>query len=182
MALPLTVTAVALFYLSAVPVQIAFLLRYDSSLHFDAGLSAFEPRRALRRAQKRTPKKPHSSRKRKPKHPIALLRAALKALGFLSRRLKLVSLNVEGTVALTDAAATALLCGAANSLDAALFAVARRARISLRPDFSAPSARAELSGMISLRAGHIMLAALLSAWEYGLGRMKSWKSIPSKAS
>ena len=67
-------------------------------------------------------------------------------------------------------------------LDAALFAVTRRARVSLRPDFAAASAHAELSGMISLRVGHIMLAALLGAWEYGLGRLKTWKSIPSKAS
>lgn len=182
MALPLTVTAVALFYLSAVPVQIAFILRFDGSLRLGAGLSAFEPRRAQRRARTARLKKPTSSKKWKPKHPAALLNAALKTLKLLSRHLKLLSLRVEGTVGLPDAAATALLCGAANSLDAALFAVTRRARISLRPDFSAPSARAELSGMISLRAGHIMLAALLGAWEYGLRRMKTWKSIPSRAS
>ena len=90
--------------------------------------------------------------------------------------------GLDGTVGLSDAAATALICGAANSLDAALFAVTRRARISLRPDFAAASAHAELSGMISLRVGHIMLAALLGAWEYGLGRLKTWKSIPLKAS
>lgn len=117
-----------------------------------------------------------------PKHPIALLRAALKAFFSLSRHLKLLSLTMDGTIGLSDAAATALICGAANSLDAALFAVAKRARVSLRPDFAAASAHAELSGMISLRAGHIMLAALLGAWEYGLGRLKTWKSIPLKAS
>ena len=180
MALPLTVTAVALFYLSAIPIQIAFFLRYDGALRFGAGFSAFEPRRARRRARTAPPKKQSAAKKWK--HPIALLRAALKALFRLSRHLKLLSLTIDGTVGLSDAAATALICGAANSLDAALFAVTRRARVSLRPDFAAASAHAELSGMISLRVGHIMLAALLGAWEYGLGRLKTWKSIPSKAS
>ncbi len=182
MALPLTVTAVALFYLSAIPLRIAFSLRCGGALHFGAGLSAFEPGRARRRARNAPSKKRDAAKKWKPKRPIALLRAALKALFRLSRHLKLLSLSVDGTVALSDAAATALICGAANSLDAALFAVAKRARVSLRPDFAAASAHAELSGMISLRVGHIMLAALLGAWEYGLGRLKTWKSIPSKAS
>lgn len=182
MALPLTVTAVALFYLSAIPIQIAFSLRYDGALRFGAGFSAFEPRRARRRARTASPKKQSAAKKWTPKHPIALLRATLKAFFSLSRHLKLLSLTMDGTVGLSDAAATALICGAANSLDAALFAVTHRARVSLRPDFAAASAHAELSGMISLSVGHIMLAALLGAWEYGLGRLKTWKSIPSKAS
>ena len=36
MALPLTVTAVALFYLSAIPIQMAFFLRYDGALRVGA--------------------------------------------------------------------------------------------------------------------------------------------------
>ena len=54
--------------------------------------------------------------------------------------------------------------------------------IGLRPDFSCSRLHADLSGMISIRIGHIMIAALHGAYQYGLRRLKKWTSIPLKAS
>ena len=79
--------------------------------------------------------------------------------------------------------ALALRRGGVRSIGHALrCATGRSVRLSLTPVFSADRLQAELSGMISLRAGHIMLAALLGVFEYASGRISQWTSIPSKAS
>lgn len=173
MALPLVTAAVALFYLGAVPVQIA--LRYRSGIGLGVGIAPFEGRFALRRALKH-----HLSRPKKMPENIDLS-AVLRAARYLLRHMTLEGVLFTGEFGCDDAAVTALVCGGANSLGCALRTRSKKVLINLRPDFNTPELRADVSGMISIRIGHIMLAALMGLIEYSSGRLSQWTSTPSKA-
>ena len=171
MALPLVTAAVTLFYLGAIPVCSVF--HWRSGERFRFGISVFESRFAHMRTHR-----PRPEHHEKPKlHPADILQPAKYLLKHL------VSARIDGSFGTGDAAATALICGGVRSIGHALrCATGRSVRLSLTPVFSADRLQAELSGMISLRAGHIMLAALLGVFEYASGRISQWTSIPSKAS
>lgn len=171
MALPLVTAAVSLFYLGAIPVCFAFHWRSSTGLGY--GISVFEGRFARKQALRPRPMKPS---KPKPKPRIS---DVLPALKYLLKHLEFFRLG--GTLGTGDAAATALLCGSVQSVGYALEGVSNRhIHIALIPDFYADCIQADLSGMISLRAGHIMLAALLGVYEYASGRISQWISTPSK--
>jgi len=172
MTLPLVTSAIALFYLSAIPVRIAFRLRTGTAPHFGVGVSLFEARFA--RAGALTQFRKTSSPKKLP--PKELLRSARYLLRHTDE------LRIDGVFGAGDAALTALVCGAVSSAGHAFTAASRRAVIfALRPDFSCERLRVDASGIVSLRAGHIILAALLGAYDYATGRFQQWTSTPSKA-
>lgn len=174
--LPMMTAAVTLFYFSAVPIHIAFRLRIGKDSFFGFGISVFEPRFALRQSCKKRKffHKPPSSH-RKPSR-LGLLKSILK-------HVRIEQIRLDGSIGVCDAALTALLCGSASALACAFCGKnGRSARVSLQPDFAANTLHADLSGMIRVRAGHIMLATLLGAFQYGSRRIQKWTSIPSKAS
>ncbi len=169
MTLPLVTAAVTLFYLSAIPIHIALRLSADG---FGVGISAFEPRFARRHALQ-------------PRKSGGTLPKSLSPRDILEivKKLKIDSIVLRGVFGCDDAAVTALVCGGISSLAGALRGIlGPNVRISVQPDFSANGMRAELTGMISIRAGHIMLAALHGAYQIGSRRFKQWTSIPLKAS
>lgn len=175
--LPIITAAAALFYFSAIPIHIAFLLRLGADNRLSLGVSLFESRFALRRASE------NKTGFRPPKAPENLnladsFRAAMSALKHLKPEL----LRLDGAIGTSDAALTALLCGSIASLGCALSCSFNHIRIDIRPDFSADHPRADLTGMISVRIGHIMIAALVGAIQYGSRRIKRWTSIPLNAS
>ena len=173
MALPLVTAAVSLFYLGAIPICFAF--HWHSGTGFGYGISVFEGRFARKQSLRPRPKK-----QAKPK-PRPKIKDVLPALKYLLKHLEFF--HLDGTLGVGDAAATALLCGGVQSVGYVLEGVSnRRVHIALTPDFSADRIQADLSGMISLRAGHIMLAALLGVYEYASGRISQWISTPSKVS
>jgi len=179
MALPMVAAAVTLFYLSAIPIHVAVRLRIGANRFFGIGVSAFEPRFALRHSQ--SPLNPGG------KTPGFLKNLswpdALRAARYAASHLRIDRIHLEGTFGSDDAALTALVCGGAMSIGNALrCATGREIFFRLRPDFSGGSLRVELAGMISVRVGHIMLAALLGAYQYGSRRLKEWTSIPLKVS
>lgn len=183
MALSMVTAAVTLLYLSAIPIHIALRLRIGADSFFGLGVSAFEPRFALRQSLE---KRRFGSRSpaflRKLNGPDAL-KSGFQSFKYASRHIRIERILLNGSFGSHDAALTALVCGGASAIGCALRgSFKRRVHISLRPDFSADSLRAELVGMISMRVGHIMLAALLGAFQYGSRRLKKWTSIPSKAS
>ena len=172
MALPLVTTLVALFYLGAVPVQIA--VRYKSGRGFGVGIAPFEGRFALRRALK-----PMKMPEKTPEDFD--LSAIIRGGRYLLRHIRMESIRLTGSFGSDDAALTALVCGGVNSLGYACRARSGKILINLRPDFNASALCADVSGMISVRIGHIIFAALLSIIEYASGRLKPWTNTPSKA-
>lgn len=183
MALSLTTAAVALFYLSAIPVRIVFCLRLGPDAGFGLGVAVFEERFARKIALERRDgggKVPSLLRKA---DLASAAKSLLRAADFAVRHLRLDELSLDGTFGSHDASLTALVCGGLNALGCTLRASTRRnVRASLRPDFAADRLYGELSGIISIRVGHIMLAALLGAFEYASGRFNQWISTPLKAS
>lgn len=164
-------SALAAFYLCMLPVKLVLILRIGPASEpapasaaprpiLLLGASAFEPRLARRRAR---PLARHSqSRPSLPSPPV--LRAALRAGLCLLRRLRLEQLRVHGTLATGNAAATALLCGLAEAVQAACTPLNGLVDLRIQPDFSRSSSDLEASGMIGLRVGHIICAALIFLW------------------
>lgn len=164
--------AEAVFYLLAVPVHLALCLGGAEGLRFGAGVSAFERRAARRRAMENLGKR-RAGRQSSP--------GVRRAWAF-ARSLRLERVSLRGSVCLGDAAATAMACGVLNALACGLRGRAARLEADVRPDFSSPDVRVELSGMVSARAGQIMLAAAKTAYHDIKGRIHPWTSIRSKAS
>ena len=158
----LAVLAVFLVYLAAVPVSVAVVAEGGVRV----GASIFLPGAAVRSAR------PISGKPKKKKRTDLPL-AVRASIAFL-KRLRPMEMRVTGRIGLDDAAQTALVCGMRASLNAI-----PRARICIQPDFSAP--RFAVSGILSARAGNLMLAALSGAGTLLAGRIRTWKSIRSKA-
>ena len=187
MIVPFVAAGTALFYLSAVPVHLAFALRAGENGGWGAGVSVFEGRFARAAAErnlgreKRRPKRKISL----PEKKLPLFKSALKAFRHVLRHTQVNALSLRGTLSLGDAALTAVFCGALGSLISAL-ATAMQARLecALQPDFSSPRIEltGELSGIVTLRAGHIILAALIGAIDYGNGRLSQWTDTRLKTS
>ncbi len=72
-----------------------------------------------------------------------------------------------------DAALTALIAGAVAALSLG--------RVRALPDFSCGPVRARFRGMVTLKPGHIMLAALVWARLEISGRLNTWKGMRSRA-
>lgn len=181
MAVTLAAVAVLLFYLCAIPVKFALVVRIADAPGFGAGAAAFEGRFALRRAGKRARGEKKHLPWRKGERKIArtdALPAALKAARYLMRHLRLEALRAWGSLSAGDAAQTALICGCAGALEGALSPCVPpgTVRLALQPDFSGGGNDLTLCGMVSLRAGHIILAALIGAWNYLLRRIRHGKA------
>jgi len=175
--LTMVAAAVTLFYLSAIPVHVSFFLRVGVDTRFGLGISIFEPRLAFRRSLKQNAglKPPKLTEKLHPADILSSIRTMLK-------HLRIERICLDGIFGSGDAAVTALVCGGISSIHCALHGMQKGiVHLNLQPDFSADRLRVDLSGMISLRAGHIMIAALLGAIQYGSRRFKAWTSIPSRA-
>ena len=175
--LTMVTAAVTLFYLSAIPVHVAFYMCIDTDYQFGLGVSIFEPRFAIRRSLKQNTglKPPKLPEKLHPADILSSIRTVLK-------HIRIERIRMDGIFGSSDAAATALICGGISAINCSLSGMSKGiVHLNLQPDFSADRLRIDLSGMISLRAGHIMIAALLGAIQYGSRRFKAWTSIPSKA-
>ena len=118
---------------------------------------------------------------RRKKSPVA---APLKrALLFLSRRARAERLEARLLVSAGDARDTVLLAALIGAALQALQAAKPKLPLKgqVRCAFSGPG-EARLMGIFSVRAGHIMLAALLFGREYCFGRLRAWINTPSKTS
>lgn len=160
----LVALAQALVYLAAVPVCAAFCVTSRDGLRAGSAVGVFRAKKTLLRARRAM----HAPR-RKGKKPA--LRRALAVL----RRVQLGKIALRGTLALGDAAATALACGALTSLAASLLPRAESLEIRLTPDFSG-DLRLEIQGMIRVRAGQIILAAAHSGIDEIRGRIAHGKA------
>ena len=79
----------------------------------------------------------------------------------------------DASLCLGDAAMTAVLSGALMALTLG--------RVRVHPDFSTGPVSARFHGMVYVKSGHIMLAALHWAQEEISGRIDKWKRIRLRA-
>ena len=172
---------VFLYYCSAVPVKLALFLRISAHPGFGAGASCFESRYALKSARLRClGLKKHLSWKKAEMdlEKSVVLPAFLKMGKYIIQHMKLEKLCAEGHISSPDAAYTALIFGCAQSLEGALlpFVPPGMVQFHLEPDFSSGVSDVFLYGMVSVRAGHIMLAALIGAWNFALRSISNGKT------
>lgn len=160
--LPSTLAALlAGFYISQVPVIVALAARSDA---FGIGVGAFAWAGAVRRAEARAVSgKKRSTPKIERKDWLRLLKYVLKRGSF-------EYLRVSGVVSLSDAAATCLFAGGIRAVCAAL---GPRGEARVVPSFSGGKTDLELNGIMSVRLGHIMLAACMFA---AMLARKGWHS------
>ena len=183
MAVGIAAAIVFLVYFACIPVVLAIKIRAAARMDFGAGISLFEGRFALRQAEKRL------SAGKKRLHRIKIFSgmekaSVLRTLKDLIRHARIESLRLSGSIALENAAATALVCGCAEAAKAAFgpLEVSEKITIQLKPDFSGGKSDVEFCGMFSMRAGHIICTALKSAVYLAKGRIQKWKSTRLKIS
>ncbi len=144
--------------LALTPLKVAFCARAGERPGAALGVFPFAGGVALRLSRARAGKRKRPRRKPGKRPDASLLIAVGRRL---LARIRVEEVRAQGEMGLADAAATAL---AAGSLRAFVYAVgaATGARVvfRVRPDFRAPRLRGELTGIVSLRVGHIILAAL----------------------
>ena len=176
-----TATGLLLFYFAMIPLHFALIVRINGHTDFGAGLSAFEGRYALRSARMRA----CGEKKHWPWKAVGMdlekagiIPAVFHTAVHLLRHARVERLCLEGRISLPDAAGTALLCGGAHVLLGMLapFAAQNALRVRLQPDFTAAGSDVLFSGMVSIRTGHIILAALIGAWNYMIRRISHGKA------
>lgn len=155
MLVALAAALTAMFYAVQIPIQVAFCARAGEKAGAALGVRPFAGNLALRAARKRLGKARRRKRGKKP--PLKLIWAIARRL---LPHVRLEQVSVRGEVGLRDAAATAIFAGAAAALTRAIGAAAgARVTVRVQPDFQGERLRGEVFGIISLRVGHIMLAA-----------------------
>ena len=142
--------------LAFTPLKVAFCARAGERTGAALGVFPLVGGVALRLSRTRAGKRKRPRRKPK-KRPDALLLIAV------GRRLlkRVEELRAQGEVGLADAAATALAVGLLQAFLRAVGAASgARVVLRVRPRFQERSLRGEAAGIVSLRVGHIVLAAL----------------------
>ena len=176
------------FYLSAVPVKFALMLRIAKRSGFGTGPAIFEGRYALRKARRRE----RGEKKHLPWGRIGTklkgAPPALRIIRQISNNIRLEEIHAYGKIGLPDAAQTALACGLANAAEGIFIARLGSAavRFDVSPDFSGGGSELVIWGMFSTSAGQIILGALNGAREIVSGfiarRIQQWTSTPLKIS
>ena len=154
--------------LAFTPLKVAFCARAGERTGAALGVFPFAGNVALRLSRVRAGKGREKARRAPEAKPKRRPDAAL--LWAVGRRLlhyiRFEELRAQGELGLADAAATALAAGGMRSfLYAVGAATGARVVFRVRPDFHARRVDGELAGIVSLRVGHIILAALAGIWE-----------------
>ncbi len=159
MLIALTAVLTAGFYAANVPIKLAFCAQAGGGMKAALGAAIFEGRFALRSAEKKL----FEGAGKMPKMPKKVpLRALFRLLGHV----RLEYLRTELDLGLSDAAGTAIAVGCLSALLAAVrAATGARVIARIRPDFQNTRLSGRVAGIVTLTAGHIMLAALLGAIE-----------------
>lgn len=167
-----------LFYMSAIPLQLAFYLKTENGIHFGAGIGFFE----MRFAQHRALSNMDHPKKKKRMPLFSKLPKSGRLLWRFFREIDIREFAICGQLSLGDAASTALICGSLPAIEHALYPFMPGIRLRIQPYFNSSEMHIDLQGMISLRTGQIMLAVIISAFNYVNGRIAQWIDTPSKAS
>ena len=157
-----------LFSLVESPVYVSVVL---SPSGFGVSAGFFLHTGAVQRAQKFASgiQKRKKNKKRKLSREIAV---------YLIKRIKIEKIFITGVLSFEDAMTTALSWAALNALSR-LNPV--RIQNDARPDFALGHTNIELTGILSVSAGHIMLAAFMHASIAIRERFNLWTSTRLKA-
>lgn len=101
-------------------------------------------------------------KKKKKKHSAGI-RTAVR----LFRRVDIDSFSARLRVGTGDAASTALLCGQLNALCGVLMCACKKGEFDIRPDFSGPCFRGEISLVVSVKLGSLLGTAARVAIQGG---------------
>ena len=177
----IAVTAlVSLFYALQLPLCIAVVAEYSGTARIGVGFGLFAERGARRRALRKLQHSPKSHKRQMEKS--GWFADLLRGTNYLYAHRLLLHIRVDGEIGGTDAARLAILWGSAQSLLDTLSACTDgRISGSLRPNFASPHTRGTIRLTYAVRSGSAVIAALQAMGEHLSGRMKSWRSIPSKA-
>lgn len=167
-----------LLYACAVPLHIAVCLKAGQGLKASAGFALFEKRFAESRAAKRLSGCGRSGRGDGRTRIPGSIRFLLRMLAPLRRS----RIRVTGCVSAGDAAGTALFIGGIRAAECTLIPFFPELSFNIVPDFNASISYVDIDGMITLRSGQIIVAALSAALKNTSRRITQWISIRSKVS
>ncbi|MDO4356236.1 MAG: hypothetical protein Q4E13_06995 [Clostridia bacterium] len=175
----------ATFYASQLPVCVFAVVRFSGRPKVGFGVSAVglvgAKRRAAQRIDSPAPRRKFDWRRWVEK--TGWMDEALRGVEYLYAHRLTLRVSVDATLGGSDAAQVALCWGAAQGLLTALSACTDgRVRGTLRADFSSSATRGEIRVTYAVKAGTALAAASRAVGEYAMERVKTWKSIPLKAS
>lgn len=150
------------FYAGNLPLTLVVDVDTRRDRPLRVGLGVFTRPKKLR-----APKKPSAP----PRIFRLSRRAALPTALYLMRHIRF---RGEAALCAGDAALTAMMSGALMALTLG--------RVRVVPDFSDGPLSARFSGIVSVKPGHIMFAALVGAQNEISGRISAWKNMRSRAS
>ena len=154
------------FCMLQIPLKVAFCVRADERVGAALGVRPFAGYSAMKAARMRLEngkpkKKPKKKRNQKPN--LGLLWAVGRRL---LAHVRLEEMRAQGEMGLSDAAVTALAVGCLQALLRAVGAATGAQVVwHVQPQFQAQCLRGEISGIVSMRVGHIILAALAGVIE-----------------
>lgn len=175
----------AAFYAAQLPVCVFVVAQFSGKPRVGVGIGAIGLVGAKRRAAKRL----DAPRSKKPVHwrrwmeKTGWMDEALHGAEYLYAHRLTLRISVDATLGGMDAAQVALCWGAAKGLLEAL-SVCTDGRVggTLRADFSSSVTQAEIRMTYAVKAGTALTAASRAVGEFAMERVKSWTSIPLKAS
>ncbi len=176
----------ATWYASQLPVCVFAVVRFSGRPKVGFGVSAVGLVGAKRRAAQQVDS-PKPGRKkvdwRRWVEKTGWMDEALRGAEYLYAHRLTLRVSVDATLGGSDAAQVAICWGAAQGLLTALSTCTDgRIHGTLRADFSSSATRGEIRVTYAVKAGTALAAASRAVGEYAMERVKSWKSIPLKAS
>ena len=157
-----------LFSLALSPVYAVIILSPSGR---GSGVGFFLHTGAVKRAQESA----SGLRKKKTRSKQKIRR---KIITYLIRRVKIERIFITGVVSFEDAMHTALACGLLNALSSIK---PLRIQNGAKPDFTFTHTNIELTGILSVPAGHIIIAAFKHTSIAVRERFNLWTSTRSKA-
>lgn len=170
-AMDLLVFALAAVFLCVLATPLYIGVAFQNGKTVAVGVSVLSANRAQKAVIRKTArenggsqtKAPPNKQKTPKKHVLSRLRIALSVFRRLIRHIRLARVYASGTPGFSDAAHTALVCGAFGAALQALSASGIDAEGQVVPDFSGKNPQICVSGIFTARVGHIILAAVRAA-------------------
>lgn len=184
MAVYLTTAAAALFYALNLPIRFAFTLNIGDENLLRVGVGLFQARYIIEKRFELSGEKARATyQKVNQNRSGSVMRAGLGSARHFIRHARFPDARMSIRLGVGDAALTALICGTFQILLQALnMSGVIRLPARVTPDFSHQRLTLSAGGMVHVRLGHIIGAALVFVRELVSGRIKQWTDIQLRVS